>query len=67
MDPQEAYIAVKSVVSKPRQATEGAKESPNVAELKKRLIEAYPRQCSGVANKNPPDSGKFGTVKIKLK
>ena len=65
--PQEAYTAVKSVVSIPRQAAEGAKENPKVAELKDRLIEAYPRLFSGVTNKNPPDCGKYGTAKIKLK
>ena len=67
MDPQEAYTAMKFVVSIPRQAAEGAKESPKVAELKNRLIEAYLRLFSGVANKNLPDRGKFGTAKIKLK
>ena len=67
MDPQEAYTAVKSVVSIPRQAAEEAKENPKVAELKDRPIEAYPRQFSGVANKNHPDRGKFGAAKMKLK
>ena len=67
VDPQEAYTAVKSVVSIPRQAAEEAKENPKVAELKDRLIEAFQRLFSGVANKNPPDCGKFGTAKIKLK
>ena len=67
VDPQEAYTAVKSVVSIPRQAAEEAEENPKVAELKDRLIEAYPRLCSGVANKNSPDRGKYGTAKIKLK
>ena len=38
-----------------------------VAELKERLINAYPRLFSGVANKNPPDHGRFGTARIKLK
>ena len=64
VDPQEAYTAVKSV---PRQAAEEAKENPKVAELKDRLIEAYPRLFSGVANKNPPDRGNIGTAKIKLR
>ena len=27
----------------------------------------YPRLFSGVANKNPPDQGRFGTARIKLK
>ena len=66
-DPEEAYTAVRSVVSIPRQAAEEAQENPKVAELKERLINAYPRLFSGVANKNPPDRGRFGTAKIKLK
>ena len=66
-DPEEAYTAVRSVVSIPKQAAEEAQESPKVAELKERLINAYPRLFSGVANKNPPDRGRFGTAKIKLK
>ena len=67
VDPQEAYTAVKSVVPIPRQAAEEAKENPKVAQLKDRLTETYPRLFSGVANKNPPDRGKYGTAKIKLK
>ena len=67
VDPQDSYTAVKLVVSIPRQAAEEAKENPKVAELKDRLIEACPRLFSGVANKNPPDRGKHGTAKIKLK
>ena len=67
MDPQGAYTAVKSVVPIPRQAAEEAKASPKVAELRDRLIDAYPRLFSAIANKNPPDHGKFGTAKIKLK
>ena len=66
-DPEEAYTAVRSVVSIPKQAAEEAKENPKVAELKERLINAYPRLFSGVANKNPPDRGRFGTARIKLK
>ena len=66
-DPEEAYTAVRSVVSIPKQAAEEAQENPKVAELKERLIKAYPRLFSGVANKNPPDRGRFGTAKIKLK
>ena len=66
VDPQETYTAVKLVVSIPWQAAEEAKENPKVAELKDRLIEAYQRLFSGVANKNPPDRGKFGTANIKL-
>ena len=66
-DTEEAYTAVRSLVSIPKQAAEEAQENPKVAELKKRLINAYRRLFSGVANKNPPDSGRFGTAKIKLK
>ena len=51
----------------PKQAAEEAQENPKVAELKERLINAYPRLFSGVANKNPPDRGRFGTARIKLK
>ena len=56
-DPEGAYTAVRSVVSIPKQAAEEAQENPKVAELKERLINAYPRLFSGVANKNPPDRG----------
>ena len=66
-DLAEAYTAVRSVVSIPKQAAEEAQENPKVAELKERLIIAYPRLFSGVANKNPPDRGRFGTARIKLK
>ena len=66
-DPEEAYTAVRSVVLIPKQAAEEAQENPKVAELKERLINAYPRLFSGVANKNPPDRGRFGTARIKLK
>ena len=66
-DPEEAYTAVRSVVSIPKQAAEEAQENRKVAELKERLIKAYPRLFSGVANKNPPDCGRFGTARIKLK
>ena len=66
-DPEEAYTAVRSVVSIPKQSAEEAQENLKVAELKERLIKAYPRLFSGVANKNPPDRGTFGTARIKLK
>ena len=66
-DPEEAYTAVRSVVSIPKQAAEKAQENPKVAELKKTLINAYPRLFSGVANKNPPVRERFGTARIKLK
>ena len=42
-DPEEAYTAVRSVVSIPKQAAEEAQEYPKVAELKERPIKAYPR------------------------
>ena len=64
---EEAYTAVRSVVSIPKQAAEEARENPKVAELKERLINAYRRLFSGVANKNLPDRGRFGTARIKLK
>ena len=67
LDPEEAYTAVRLVISIPKQAAEEAQENPKVAELKERLINAYPRLFSGVANKNPPDCGRFGTARIKLK
>ena len=67
LDPEEAYTAVRSVVSIPKQAAEEAQENLKVAELKERLINAYPRLFSGVANKNPPDRGRLGTSRIKLK
>ena len=66
-DPEEAYTAVRSVVSIPKQAAEEAQENPKVTELREWLINAYPRLFSGVANKNPPEHGRFGTAKIKLK
>ena len=66
-DPEAAYAAVRSVVSIPKQAAKEAQENPKVAELKQSLINAYPRLFSGVANKNPPDRGRFGTARIKLK
>ena len=66
-DPEEAYTAVRSVVSIPKQAAEEAQEDPKVAELKERLMNAYRRLFSGVVIKNPPDCGGFGTARIKLK
>ena len=66
-DPEEAYTAVRSVVSIPKQAAEEAQENPKIAQLKERLINAHPRLFSGVANKNPPDRGRFGRARIKLK
>ena len=66
-DPEEAYTAVRSVVLISKQAAEEAQENPKVAELKERLINAYPRLFSGVAYKNPPDRERFGTARIRLK
>ena len=66
-DPEEAFTAVRSVVSISKQAAEEAQENPKVAELRERLIIAYPRLFSGVANKSPQDRGRFGTARIKLK
>ena len=66
-DPEEASAAVRSVVSMPEQAAEEAQENPKIAELRERLINAYPRLFSGVVNKKPPDCGRFGTARIKLK
>ena len=66
-DPEDADTAVRSIVSMPKQAAEEAQENSKVAELKERLINAYPRLFSGVTNKNPPDRGRFGTARIKLK
>ena len=65
-DPEEAFTAVRSVVPIPKQAAEEAQENPKLAELKERLINVFPRLFSGVAKKNPPDRGMFGTAKIKL-
>ena len=50
-----------------KQAAEEAQENPKVGELKDRLIAAYPRLFSSVANKSPPDHGRYGTARIKLK
>ena len=60
LDPQEAYSAVRSVVSIPKHAEEEAKENPKLADLKDRVIAAYPRLFSEVDNRNPPDHRKFG-------
>ena len=43
------------------------RKGPKVPELKERLINAYPRLFSGVANKTSPDRGRFCTARIKLK
>ena len=66
-DPEEAYTAVRSVVSILKQAAEEAQENPMVTELRERLINAFPQLFSSVANKNPPDRRRFGTARIKLR
>ena len=58
---------MQSVLSIPQQAADEAQENLKVAELEERLIAAYPRLFSNVANKNPPDRGRFGMARIKLK
>ena len=58
---------MRSVVLIPKQAAEEGRENPKIGELKERLIGAFQRLFSGVANKNPPDRGSFGTARIKLK
>ena len=58
---------MRSVVSIAKQAADEAQENPKVAEHKERLIIAYPRLFSGAANKNPPDRGRFGKARSKLK
>ena len=67
LDPKEAYTAGRSVVWIPKQATEEVQENPKVPQLKERLIATYPRLCRGIANKNQPVRGRFGTARIKLK
>ena len=66
-DPEESYTAIRSVVTVPTAAAQEARENPRVDELRERLVKDYPRLFSGVANKNPPDRGRFGTARIKLK
>ena len=53
LDPEEAYIAVRSVILIPKQAAEEAQENPKVAELKERLVNDYPRLRSGGTNRRP--------------
>ena len=66
-DPEESYTAIRSVVTVPTAAAEEAKESPRLDELQKILVKGSPLSLSGVANKNPPNRGRFGTARIKLK
>ena len=66
-EPEESYTAVWSVVTVPTAAAQEARENPKVYELRERLVKDYPRLFSGVANKDSPDRGQFGTVRIKWK
>ena len=65
--PGESYIAIWSVVTVPTAAAQEARGNQRVDELPERLVKEYPCLFSGVANKNPPDRGQFGTAGIKLK
>ena len=64
--PEESYTGIRSVVNVPTAAAQEARENPRVDELRERVVRDYPRLFSGVANKNPPDRGGFGTALIKL-
>ena len=66
-NPEESYIAIWSVVTVPTAAAQEARENPRVDALREGLLRDYPRLFSGVAKKNPPDRGRFGTARIKLK
>ena len=66
-DLEESYTAIRSVVAVLIAAAQKARENLRVDELQERLVKDYPRLFSGVANKNPPDRGRFGTARIKLK
>ena len=66
-DPEESCTAIQSVVTVPTAAAQAARENPKVEELRERLVKDYPRLFSGLANKNPPDQGRFGTARINLK
>ena len=66
-DPEESYTAIWSVVTVPTAAAQEARENPIVDELWERLVRDHPRLFSGVANRNPPDRGLFGTARMELK
>ena len=66
-DPEESYTAIRSMLTVPTTAAQEARENPRVDELRGRLVKEYPRLFSGVVNENPPDRGRFGTARIKLK
>ena len=65
-DPQESSTAIRSVVTVPTAAAQEARENSRVDELRETLVKDYPRLFSGVANKNPPDRGRFCNPRIKL-
>ena len=50
-DPEESYAAIRSVVTVPTAAAQGARKNRRVDELRERLVRDYPRLFSGVANK----------------
>ena len=54
-DPEEAYTAVRSVVSIPKQAAEEAQENPKVAELKGRLVNLGGSSCMVKITPNAPN------------
>ena len=66
-DLEESYTPIWSVVTVPTAAAQEARENTRVDELQERLVKDYPRLFSGVANKNPPDRGRFGNARIKSK
>ena len=66
-DTEESYTAIRSVVTVGTAAAQEARESPRVYALRGRLVKNYWRLFSGVANKNPPDRGRLGTARKKLR
>ena len=64
---EESYTATWSVVTVPTAAAQEGRENRRVDELREGLVRDYPRLFSGVANKNPPDRGRFGAARTKLK
>ena len=66
-DLEESHTAIRSVVTVPTAAAQEARENPRVDELRERLVKDYPRFFSGLANKNQPDRGRFGTARMTLK
>ena len=66
-DPEESYTAIRSVLTVPTAAAQEGRENPRVDDPREILVKDYPQLFSGVANKNPPDRGRFGTARIQLK